>query len=157
MKPTTTTNNGKPIHPLFLCIPLAAFLLALLGDLSAVTMSDPSWLQWSYRCVAIGLFFTIAAAIPGILEYLLMKMRDFGAEMAMTQSGLSGAAAIMYAADLYLRDGGAPISAGKLAQVMTLEIVGLATVAMAVWLGSQMEAIRKGDAQHTSHPIGKHA
>jgi hypothetical protein len=53
------------------------------------------------------------------------------------------AAALMYLTDLYLREGMTPFSTGRLAQVMTLEIVGLATMGMATWMGTQVEAIRR--------------
>ena len=143
-----TSNGAYAIHPMTIAIPLGAFFLALLGDIATWVTRDPFWLQWSYRCAAIGIFFMVVAAIPGVIQYFSLK-GQVASELAASQMLFIIAALVMFTVDLYLRGRTAPFQTGRLGQVIAVEVIGLVTLALSLSIGEQIAASREGKAPHS--------
>ena len=130
---------GKhPIHSALVTIPIGAFLLALIGDISTTTVGDPIWFKFSHYCIGIGILAALLAAIFGSVDYFAVKMTPYAKKLATTYMGLNLVAVILYIIDFFLRTNNAVFQSDQWTGVMGLEAIALIILAISGWIGGQM-------------------
>src|SRR5512133_2175133 len=60
--------RSHPIHPMLVAFPIGLFITSLIFDLLGSQRGNPSLWAAGWYCVVAGLCFSLAAAIPGVID-----------------------------------------------------------------------------------------
>jgi uncharacterized membrane protein len=131
----TAVIGGHPIHAVLVGFPIAAFVGALLTDITYWRTVDLMWSNFSVWLITAGLFFGVLAAIAGMI--------DFGGHREVRSQGpawphaIGNALALILAffnALVHSRDGyTAVVPTGLILSLLVVLIMGVTS-----WLGSSL-------------------
>lgn len=125
-----------PIHPMLVGFPIGIWTLSLAGDLIFLYGGNLFWRELAFYAMVGGLIGAVAAAIPGLLDYLNMSASPIKTiatrHMAINLIvvGLYGVNLGMRAADFEIA--GWPVALSELA-VLLLAVSG--------WLGGELDYV----------------
>lgn len=66
--------GGHPIHPMLIPFPIAFLMAALVTDIVAWSQGDPFWARASLWLLVAGLCSGALAAIPGLVDFLSIRL-----------------------------------------------------------------------------------
>ena len=140
------TIAGHPVHPMLIPFPLALWTTSFVVDLLFYFFRHPTLLIISKFMIAAGCIGALAAAIPGIVDWLAIKNGDVK-KVANWHARLNITALVVFAASLFLRLGSYSELVGrKLTIPFLLSLVGVILIAISGWLGGEL-AFRYGVGQ----------
>ena len=140
------TIYGHPIHPMLIPFPLALWTTSFVVVLLFYFIRHPTLLIISKFMIAAGCIGALAAAIPGIVDWLAIKNGDVK-KVANWHARLNITALVVFAASLFLRLGSYSELVGrKLTIPFLLSLVGVILIAISGWLGGEL-AFRYGVGQ----------
>lgn len=62
---------NHPIHPMLIALPIGMWTFALIADaISLLGLGSSDWSKAAFYAINVGLFGALAAALPGIVDYL---------------------------------------------------------------------------------------
>jgi uncharacterized membrane protein len=130
---------GHPIHPMIVPFPLALWTTSFVADVIYYFFRhNTSLLIISKFLLAAGCLGAIAAAVPGIIDWLAISNSKVK-RIANWHARLNVIALIIFAASLYLRmKAGAPWVGHSLKVPFLLSLVGVVLVSISGWLGGAM-------------------
>ena len=96
--------GGHPIHPMLIPFPLALWATSFAVDVLFYFLRHPTLLVIAKFMIAAGCLGAIAAAIPGIIDWLAIKTGDVK-RVANWHARLNVAALVVFAISLLLRTG----------------------------------------------------
>src|SRR4026207_1855072 len=96
--------GGHPIHPMLIPFPLALWTTSFAVDVLFYFLRHPTLLIIAKFMIAAGCLGAIAAAIPGIIDWLAIKNGDVK-RVANWHARLNIAALVVFAISLFLRMG----------------------------------------------------
>lgn len=77
---STVQVAGHPIHPMLVPFPIVCYVGALVCDIVYAATAEMQWTNFAAWLLAIGVLFTILAAIAGGIDFLVeRRIRQFGA------------------------------------------------------------------------------
>lgn len=142
---------GHPLHPALTDIPIGAWLMAVIFDV--IWLLAPGASTWAARGAQIagiaGVVGAVGAAATGLADW----SDSFGAERrtGLTHAALNTLALILFVVSAALRLG---TSDGASAVGVALDIVGLASVLVAAYLGGHMVFALGTGVNHTAWEAG---
>ncbi len=137
---------GHPIHPMLIPFPLALWTTSFVVDILFYFLRHPTLLVIAKFMIAAGCLGAVAAAIPGIIDWLAIKNGD-AKRVANWHARLNIAALVVFAISLFLRLGSYSELVGhKLTIPFLLSLVGVILIAISGWLGGEL-AFRYGIGQ----------
>jgi uncharacterized membrane protein len=140
--------GGHPIHPMLIPFPIALWTTSFALDIWFYFQRNPSWLLASKIMIAAGCLGALAAAIPGIIDWLTLKDPKV-VRIANWHARLNVAALIVFAISLFLRLGSYGHLVGhRLTIPFLLSLLGMILIAISGWLGGEM-VFRHGVAVDT--------
>jgi uncharacterized membrane protein len=144
--------GGHPIHPMLIPFPLALWATSFVVDVLFYFLRHPTLLIISKFMIAAGCIGAIAAAIPGIIDWLAIKNGD-AKKVANWHARLNVTALVVFAISLFLRLGSySEIVGRKLTIPFLLSFVGVILISISGWLGGEL-AFRYGIGQtHNDEP-----
>ena len=101
---------GHPIHPMLVMFPIALFPLALVFDVVWLVTGDIFWLSGAFWILLAGVVGTLAAIVPGIVDYVAVVPKTGPARRTANKHLVTGliiaavsilALALRYAAGAY--------------------------------------------------------
>jgi uncharacterized membrane protein len=138
--------GGHPIHPMLIPFPLALWATSFVVDVLFYFLRHPTLLIISKFMIAAGCIGAIAAAIPGIIDWLAIKNGD-AKKVANWHARLNITALVLFAISLFLRLGSySEIVGRKLTIPFLLSFVGVILISISGWLGGEL-AFRYGIGQ----------
>ena len=126
--------------------PLALWATSFAVDVLFYFLRHPTLLVIAKLMIAAGCFGAIAAAIPGIIDWLAIKNGDVK-RVANWHARLNVAALVVFAISLLLRTGSYSELVGRRLTVpFFLSLVGVILISISGWLGGEL-AFRYGIGQ----------
>lgn len=130
---------GHPVHPMLIPFPLALWTTSFVTDLLFYFTRHGSLPLISKFLLAAGCIGAVAAAIPGIIDWLSIKHRATK-RIADWHGRLNIIALLIFAASLYLRlkGGGAAWVDYKLKIPFLISLLGVILISISGWLGGKL-------------------
>jgi uncharacterized membrane protein len=140
---------GHPIHPILIPFPLALWTTSFIVDVLFYLLRHPTLLVISKFMLAAGCIGAIAAAIPGIVDWLAIKDGEVK-KAANWHARLNIIALVVFAISFVLRLGSySQIVGRKLTIPFLLSLVGMILISISGWLGGEL-VFRYGVGQKDS-------
>jgi uncharacterized membrane protein len=139
-RPVTSVAGpyGHPLHPLFVTIPIGAWVGSLVLDIASKSADDGGALaRGAYWMIGVGVVGALVAALFGFLDFLALPRRTRALKVALTHMLLNlTVVAIFIASFIWRADRGAwkETSAG----LFVLSGVALALLLVSGWLGGML-------------------
>lgn len=130
---------GHPIHPALVALPIGILVWALVANIIyAFTDHNLTWYDVAQYSSLAGIITGLAAAVPGLGDYLTIgkdsDARDMGIIHAVLNVTVLALFAIAFALMLDRNaDGG-----GMLTIVIVLQALGVGLLSMSGWIGGEM-------------------
>jgi uncharacterized membrane protein len=118
--------------------PLALWTFSLVADIIYIWFDKTNWGIAAFYTLAAGLVGGIAAAIPGVIDWLAIKDREV-ARIANWHARLNVIAIILFAIDFYLRwRNKGQISKEGISLPFILSLLGVVLISISGWLGGDL-------------------
>ena len=138
--------SGHPIHPMLIPFPIGLWATSFVVDVLFYFLRHPTLLVISKFMIAAGCIGAVAAAIPGIIDWLAIKNGDVK-KVANWHARLNITALVVFAISLFLRLGSYSELVGRnLTIPFLLSLVGVILISISGWLGGEL-AFRYGVGQ----------
>jgi uncharacterized membrane protein len=144
--------GSHPIHPALVTIPIGAFALTLIGDITHAVTHDAFWYHFAFYCMAIGVVTALVAAVFGFVDFFGVKMSAQGYKTAKVHMTINLAGVVLYAANVLMRRGDAALGTRRWPMVFGLEIVTFAALGVSGWLGGKMAFENKVGVSERADP-----
>jgi uncharacterized membrane protein len=129
---------GHPVHPILIPFPLALWVTSFAADILFYFVRHPTLLVISKFLLAAGCLGAVAAAIPGIIDWLSIENGDVK-RVANWHARLNIIALIVFAISLFLRLGSYSQLVGRrLTLPFLLSLVGVILIGISGWLGGEL-------------------
>jgi uncharacterized membrane protein len=130
--------GGHPVHPILITFPIALWTTSFAVDVFFYFYRNPSLLLISKFMIAAGCLGGIAAAVPGIIDWLAIKDGQVK-RVANWHARLNIIALVVFAISLYLRmHAGSPWVGGHLTIPFLLSLLGVVMIGISGWLGGEL-------------------
>lgn len=130
--------GGHPIHPILVPFPIALWSTSFAMDIWYYFHRNNSWLLISKFLIAAGCLGAVAAAIPGIIDWLALKDPQVK-KIANWHARLNVIALILFAINLYFRmQRGGYIVSYRLTIPFLMSFVGVVLIGISGWLGGEL-------------------
>lgn len=127
-----------PLHPMLVPIPIACFLLTLIGDLAYTGTSNPFWFSFSIWTMGIGIIGGLLAAVPGLIDYLTVVPQGLAKRQATTHMILNVSIVGLFIINLAIRVFSTAATGPVWWLALALTIVGIAALLYSGWLGGEL-------------------
>nr|MDQ2732220.1 DUF2231 domain-containing protein [Armatimonadota bacterium] len=130
---STASFGGHPIHAILIAFPVALFATVLLFDFIYVFRGrDPFWARCSFAVLMVGVLGTVAAVIPGLIDYFTLQM----VTTATWHLAVGITVTLLFILQAALRR---PREKGSIPSViLPLSILGMMLVGLQGWLGGEL-------------------
>ena len=129
---------GHPVHPMIIPFPLALWTTSFVVDLLFYFLRHPTLLIISKFMIGAGCLGAVAAAIPGIIDWLAIQNGEVK-KAANWHARLNIAALVVFAISFFLRLGSySEIVGRKLTIPFLLSLVGMILISISGWLGGEL-------------------
>jgi len=132
------TIAGHPVHPMLIPFPLALWATSFVADVLFYFLKYPTLLIISKFMIAAGCLGAIAAAIPGIIDWLAIRDGEVK-RVANWHARLNIAALVVFAISFLLRMGRySELVSRRLTIPFLLSLVGVILISISGWLGGEL-------------------
>jgi uncharacterized membrane protein len=128
-----------PLHPMMVSLPIGLFIAAFVCDIVYLaTDRDTTWYDAATWASGAGVVTALAAALPGLGDYLTLRMSEAAHRVATAHliANLTLVAIFATAFGLMLNDGAT--SGSGLTAAIALHVVGLGVLVVSGWLGGEL-------------------
>lgn len=130
---------GHPFHPIFVTIPIGAWVASLAFDIASRVAGDASvFATGSYWLIALGVLSALLAALFGFLDLLAIPTGTRAFRTGLIHMSLNLAVVIAFAASFWIRRGDiedpGPVGLGLIA----LSVLALGALGLSGWLGGKL-------------------
>ena len=149
---TPASIARHPLHPMLVGVPIGLWLFSLVCDVivyaSNVEEIEILWFTLGYYTLGAGLAGALAAAVPGLVDYLSLRERRHR-ELATIHLALNLVVISLYAVNLWVRSQDPP----EFEVAFALSVVGLTLLAVSGWIGGELVHVHGvGVAGHVDAP-----
>jgi uncharacterized membrane protein len=129
---------GHPIHPILVAFPVGLWTTSLAMDIWFYFQVNVTWLVISKFLIAAGCIGALAAAVPGIIDWLANKEQQIK-KVANWHARLNIIALVLFIINLYFRtQAGGRLVGYRLIVPFLLSVVGVGLIAISGWLGGEL-------------------
>jgi uncharacterized membrane protein len=126
---------GHPIHPMLVAFPIGLLLTAIVFDIVHLASDEPHWAEVSWYMIAAGIIGGLAAAIPGLIDWLAIPRETRARRLGLVH-GLGNVVVLgLFALSWLLRrdsPGAPPVEA------IVAGFLGGGLMAVTGWLGGEL-------------------
>lgn len=126
-----------PLHPMLIPIPIASFLLALIGDLAYLGTNNPFWYGFAFWTMGIGIVGALLAAIPGFVDYFTI-VRGEAKRFATIHMIANLSIVVVFAINLGIRMFTTATTGTNLWIAVALTVIGNLALLYSGWLGAHL-------------------
>jgi uncharacterized membrane protein len=136
MKSRASFRN-HPIHPMLIVFPIALWIFSLVCDIAYHAGSyNAFWKDMAFYTMLGGIVGALAAAVPGIIDYLAISDRQVK-QVAMIHMILNLIVVVLFIFNLGMRFSAPPDPDEQLFGTI-LSVVGILLLAVSGWLGGTL-------------------
>jgi nitrite reductase/ring-hydroxylating ferredoxin subunit/uncharacterized membrane protein len=147
---STAHFRGHPVHPSLIPFPFAFLIGGALADVGSTIFDKPELTIVAGWLIAAGVVSALAAAVPGLIDYLGTVPPDSTGKMRATRHGLLMiGATTLFAIAFVLRDGTGDIVASA------IELAGVLALVIAGWMGGTLVIRNQIGIDHRYAGAGK--
>jgi uncharacterized membrane protein len=129
---------GHPIHPILVAFPVGLWTTSLAMDIWFYFQVNVTWLVISKFLIAAGCIGAIAAAVPGIIDWLTIKDQPVK-KVANWHARLNLIALVLFIINLYFRtQAGGQLVGYRLIVPFLMSVLGVGLIAISGWLGGEL-------------------
>ena len=143
---------GHPLHPMLIPFPFAFLTGAVLFDLAVWALDRASFWTTGGYLAAAGVATGLLAAVPGLVDYLLVVPPRSSGKKRATKHMLSNGSALLLFAVAWLVRGDAPLQGSV---VLGIEAVGLVLLGIGGWMGGTLVYRNQIAVDHRYAEAGK--
>ena len=130
--------SGHPVHPMLVSFPIGLWITSFAADVIFYFHRNTSLLLISKFMIAAGIVGAIAAAVPGIVDWLTLTDKDV-TKVANWHARLNIIALIIFAISLYFRmRAGAHWVHYSMKIPFLLSFLGVVLISISGWLGGEL-------------------
>ena len=123
-----------PLHPMLIPFPIALWIFSLISDVVyGLGWGGDLWKEMAFYTMAGGIVGALAAAVPGLIDYLSMTDQETS-KIAKTHMIVNLAIVGIFIANLWLRTMFVP-GAGL---PVVLSVIGVVLLGFSGWLGGEL-------------------
>ncbi|HVL98723.1 MAG TPA: DUF2231 domain-containing protein [Egibacteraceae bacterium] len=141
---------GHPFHPIFVTVPIGAWVASLVFDLASFWAEDPQvFTTGALWLIAVGIIGAVVAALFGLLDLVAIPRGTKAFRTGLIHMGLNLTVVVLFAAGFFLRMGvfdQAPVAPVPLA----VSAGALLLLMVSGWLGGKLAytyGVRVADEQ----------
>lgn len=124
-----------PIHPMLVGFPIAFFFLSFITDVLLLFNDDTLLKDGGKYLVIAGIISALAAAIPGILDYIYTVPDNSSAKKRATKHALLNSSAVTcFVFSLVIRE----FTGGSLILLLLIDVTGVVLLSFAGWHGGTL-------------------
>lgn len=129
---------GHPFHPIFVTVPIGAWVASLVFDLVSRSVDDPEvFATGALWLIGIGIVGALLAALFGLLDLAAIPRGTKAFRTGLIHMGLNLTVVVLFAAGLVLRLG--PFDEAPVAPVpIGISVVALLLLLLSGWLGGKL-------------------
>jgi uncharacterized membrane protein len=127
---------GHAAHQMLVVFPLGLLPVAVIFDIVGMFTKNDFWYQLSFYMIAAGLIGGLAAAIPGLIDYLAIPSGTRAKRVGLLHGGGNLIVIVLFALSWWLRYRNANHIPDNLAITIALLAVGLSLAT--AWLGGEL-------------------
>ena len=150
---SSASFKGHPIHPMLVPFPFAYLFGSTAIDLWASAAGRPRWFRTARHMNALGIASALAAAVPGIVDYLLAVPPKSSARERATSHMLANLSAL--ALFVAARAGRDEADDAPRAWAVAAELCGAALLGAAGWMGGTLVYRNQIGVDHRYADAGK--
>ena len=129
---------GHPVHPMLIPFPFALWVTSFIVDVLFYFLRHPTLLIIAKFMIAAGCIGAVAAAIPGIIDWLSIRNGEVK-RVANWHARLNIAALVVFAISLFLRMARYSDFVGRRLTIpFLLSLVGIILISISGWLGGEL-------------------
>jgi uncharacterized membrane protein len=141
-----------PLHPMLIPFPIALWIFSLISDVVyGLGWGGALWKEMAFYTMAGGIVGALAAAVPGLIDYLSMTDQETS-KIAKTHMIVNLAIVGIFIANLWLRTMFAP-SAGL---PVVLSVIGVVLLGFSGWLGGELVYVHGVGVESSVERSGSH-
>jgi uncharacterized membrane protein len=134
---TPASIARHPLHPMLVAVPIGLWFFSLVCDVivyaSNVEEIEILWFTLGYYTLGAGLAGALAAAVPGLVDYMSLRERR-QRELATLHLALNLVVIALYAANLWIRSQDPP----EFEIAFSLSVLGMSLLAVSGWIGGEL-------------------
>lgn len=135
--------SGHSLHSLIAPLAVGGVSLGLAFDIGHLATGKPIWFEMSFWLLSFGTAAAILGAIPGLVDYLTLRMGREARNLANSHFLLSAAMLSIFAVSVRIKWDAALVHAARIPPntaiaSLTLDLTGVAFLAASVWAAGKM-------------------
>ena len=135
---TKASISGHPIHAMLVAFPIGLWTTSFAVDVFYYVMRNTALIIISRFLVAAGCIGAIAAAVPGIIDWLSLEDRE-AKSVANWHARLNITALVVFSISFYLRmQRNGHIVGHRLMVPFLFSLVGMILIGISGWLGGEL-------------------
>jgi Predicted membrane protein len=127
--------KGHPLHPILVCFPIAFYIGTALFDVLAQVNGRPEFLFVASYLELAGIIATIAAAIPGLIDFIYTIPPQSSAKTRGARHGLLNVCVLILFTIAWFYRQATDVAMGW---VLALELAGVAGLFFSGWMGGTL-------------------
>ncbi|MFN2608868.1 MAG: DUF2231 domain-containing protein [Acidimicrobiales bacterium] len=141
---------GHPFHPIFVTVPIGAWVGSLVLDIASRSVGDPGALsRGAYWMIAVGVIGALLAAVFGLLDLLAIPAGTRARKVGLTHMALNLSVVALFVVSFVVRanDG---LDRATQALPLVLSVVAILLLLVSGWLGGMLAyryGVRVADQQ----------
>lgn len=129
---------GQPLHPLFVMIPVGAWVCSFAFDVAAhVAHEELVYSRAAFWLIGFGIIGAVAAAVTGLIDLLQVPRGTQAFRTCMIHMATSDVALVAFVISFLVRRGDDSLQAAT-KPVMALSVIALGALAVSAWLGIRL-------------------
>jgi len=144
--------KGHPLHPILVGFPIAFFVGALIFDLLGWMQNENQYRQTGLYLEIAGIGFGLIAAIPGIVDYVMIVPPKSSAKKRATKHGIINITMLsIFTMVVFYRQSGTAVPS----IIISAETVGVILIGISGWLGGTLVHRNQIGIDHRYAEAGK--
>ena len=145
--------RSHPIHPMLVAFPIGLFITSLIFDLLGTVRDNASLWAAAWYCIVAGLCFSLAAAIPGVIDLFSVVPPNSSGRSRGYKHGLLNLGMLAVFLAVAVRRGGPEARPDGVSLI--LSAVGVALLITSGWLGATLVYRNQIGVDHRYANAGK--
>ena len=127
-----------PLHPAMVPLPIGAFFLAFVADVTHALTKNPFFYDVSLFAIGVGIVTALLAAVLGLIDYFGVNMSAAGRRLATIHMSINILAVVLYAISWLMRRNHGALDTPRWPIAFGLAVVPFLMLGVSGWLGGKM-------------------
>ena len=127
-----------PLHPAMVPLPIGAFFLALVADVTHAVTKNPFFYDTAVFAIGVGIVTALLAAVLGLVDYFGVNMSTAGRRLATIHLSINVVAVVLYAISWLMRRDHGALDTARWPLAFGLAVVPFLMLGISGWIGGKM-------------------